>query len=138
MALVFEPRLLPLATNYVPRQPPADSNCLLPAKDQALTTIYQLETASCKLLQIPSSSLPATSYNLAIYNTRFPSSPSIISVPFFLLFGFNKNKGTKKKKDKRVLLGNLERHCCDALVASRLLILPPSATQRTQYPLIQE
>ena len=38
--------------------------------------------------------------------TRFPSSPSIIRVPFFLLFGFN--KGTPKKKGKRVLLGNLD------------------------------
>ena len=33
--------------------------------------------------------------------TRFPSSPLIIRVPVFLLFGFNKEKG------KRVLLGNL-------------------------------
>ena len=40
--------------------------------------------------------------------TRFPSSPLIIRVPFFLLFGFN--KGTTKKKGKRVLLGNLEDH----------------------------
>ena len=29
----------------------------------------------------------------------------MIRIPFFLLFGFN--KGTKKKKGKRVLLGNL-------------------------------
>ena len=36
---------------------------------------------------------------------RFPSSPLIIRVPFFLLFGFN--KGTQKKKGKRVLLENL-------------------------------
>ena len=28
--------------------------------------------------------------------TRFPSSPLIIRVPFFLLFGFN--KGTQKEK----------------------------------------
>ena len=36
----------------------------------------------------------------------FPSSPSEIRVPFFLLLGFN--EGTpKKKKGKRVLLGNL-------------------------------
>ena len=40
--------------------------------------------------------------------TRFPRSPLIIRVPFFLLFGFN--KGTPKKKGKRVLLGNLEKH----------------------------
>ena len=38
--------------------------------------------------------------------TRFSSSPLIVRVPFFLLFGFN--KGTPpKKKGKRVLLGNL-------------------------------
>ena len=37
--------------------------------------------------------------------SRFPSSPLIIRVPFFLLFGFN--KGTQKKKGKRVLLGHL-------------------------------
>ena len=36
---------------------------------------------------------------------RFPSSPLIIRVPFFLLFGFN--KGTPKNKGKRVL-GNRE------------------------------
>ena len=41
---------------------------------------------------------------------RFPSSPFIIRVPFFLLFGFN--TGTPEppqKKGKRVLLGNLVR-----------------------------
>ena len=32
-------------------------------------------------------------------------NPLIIRVPFFLLFGFN--KGTQKKKGKRVLLGHL-------------------------------
>ena len=37
---------------------------------------------------------------------RFLSSTTIIiRVPFFLLFGFE--KGPKKKKGKRVLLGNL-------------------------------
>ena len=38
-------------------------------------------------------------------SSRFPSSPLMIRVPFFLLFGFN--KGTQKEKGKRVLLGNL-------------------------------
>ena len=37
--------------------------------------------------------------------SRFPSSPLIIRVPFFLLFRFY--KGTQKKKGKRVLLGHL-------------------------------
>ena len=37
--------------------------------------------------------------------SRFPSSPLIKRVPFFLLFGFN--KGTQKKKGTRVLLGHL-------------------------------
>ena len=38
-------------------------------------------------------------------STRFPSSPWIIRVPFFLLFGSSKE--TQKEKGKRVLLGNL-------------------------------
>ena len=37
---------------------------------------------------------------------RFPSNPSIIRVPFFLIFGFNKAI-PQNKKAKRVLLGNL-------------------------------
>ena len=39
------------------------------------------------------------------FYSRFPSSPLIIRVPFFLLFGLN--KGNQKKKGKRVLLGHL-------------------------------
>ena len=35
--------------------------------------------------------------------TRFPSSPLIISVPFFLLFGFN--RGTQKEKGQKGLIG---------------------------------
>ena len=41
------------------------------------------------------------------FKTRFPSSPLIIRVPFFLLLGFN--KGPKNEKGKRVLLGHLEK-----------------------------
>ena len=43
--------------------------------------------------------------SMIVFSSRFPSSPLIIRVPFFLLFGFN--KGTPQKKGKRVLLGNL-------------------------------
>ena len=35
--------------------------------------------------------------------TRFPSSPLIIRVPFFLLFGFN--KGTQKEKGQKGTTG---------------------------------
>ena len=41
-----------------------------------------------------------------LYNSRFPSSPLITRVPFFLVFGLNKE--SQKIKGKRVLLGNLE------------------------------
>ena len=58
--------------------------------------------------------------------TRFPSSPLEIRVPFFLLFGFT--KGTPKKRDKRVLLGNLVygyicfRGVCRALAVDYIAI----------------
>ena len=41
---------------------------------------------------------------------RFLSSPFIVRVPSFLLFGFK--KGTLKKKGKRVLLRNLDALSC--------------------------
>ena len=46
---------------------------------------------------------------------RLPSSPLIIRVPFFLLLGFN--KGTQKKKGKRVLLGHLATRGFKVLLA---------------------
>ena len=39
--------------------------------------------------------------------SRFLSSPFIVRVPFFLLFGFDKGTLNKKKGGKRVLLRNL-------------------------------
>ena len=54
------------------------------------------------------------------FTPRFPSSPLIIRVPFFLLFGFN--KGTQKEKGKRVLLGNLVTVKHGGMVRLRTLI----------------
>ena len=80
---------------------------------------------------------------------RFPSSPLIIRLPFFLLFGFNKGtlnqkeqkgttqepfgfkKGTPKKKGKRALLGNLDFLCFPGLE----LRLPAALAQAEGLPL---
>ena len=43
--------------------------------------------------------------------SRFPSSPLIIRVPFFLLFGFN--KGTQKEKGQKGTTGEPRSACCD-------------------------
>ena len=46
-----------------------------------------------------------THINIETIITRFPSSPLIVRVPFFLLCGLRREP--KKKKGKRVLLENL-------------------------------
>ena len=49
-------------------------------------------------------------FQLSGFYCRFLSSPFIIRVPFFLIVSFN--KGPKNKKGERVLLKNLDKHCC--------------------------
>ena len=64
---------------------------------------------SKKLLVLFVSFIPrmwAGKSRFTLANTRFLSSPFIIRVPLFLLFGFN--RGTQEEKGKRVLLSNLE------------------------------
>ena len=49
-----------------------------------------------------SPNVPLYDFEAKVY-TRFPSSPLIIRVPFFLLFGFN--KGAQKEKGQKGTTG---------------------------------
>ena len=74
------------------------------------------------VMRTPLSSFRCLEMSESASQTRFPSSPLIIRVPFFLLFGFN--KGTQKEKGQKGTTGEPSKEAQAMAAALQSQVVP--------------
>ena len=81
------------------------------------------------VMRTPLSSFRCLEMSESASQTRFPSSPLIIRVPFFLLFGFN--KGTQKEKGQKGTTGEPSKEAQAMAAALQPQVVPTCVALNT-------